>query len=225
MEKDSLFGSEFLTKVVEWSNLKRHSGKLFCSLKNTCALSVKDAVGYASVGKDVIDYSVSLQMDKETMTTRKSSNSQIKRLKSMIRLPEKPHSRRPGCKQSALVRVSERIRLRRRLLNIQKTESQKGRSSKTRKHEAEDPLGRCMSLQVAAAGDLCKQMRRFPNRLRFSSAVDGKIILDFEGLPLLRETIEALSLVTMGSMPLLKSREGLTLKFKYYSQRQKCFLD
>ena len=55
MAKESLFGNDFLTQVVEWSNLSRHSGKLFCSLKNSCSISVKDAVGYVSVGKDVID--------------------------------------------------------------------------------------------------------------------------------------------------------------------------
>ena len=223
MDKESLFGSEFLTQVVEWSNLKKHSGKLYCSLKNSCSISVKDAVGYASVGKDVVDYSVSFQMDKEIMSTRKATNTQIKRLRSMIQLPEKPHSRKPGCKQSALVRVSERIRLRKRLSNIQKKEFQNSRQ-RTKKYETEDPLGKCISLQITAAEDLCKQMRKFPSRLRFSSVIGGKAILDYEGLPLLRGTVEALSMVTLGPMPLLKSREGLTLKFKYYSQRQKCFL-
>ena len=224
MAKESLFGNEFLTQVVEWSNLNRHSGKLFCSLKNSCSISVKDSVGYVSVGKDVIEYSLSFQMDKEISTTKKSSKSQLKRLKSLIQLPEKPHSKRRVCKESALSRVSERIRLRKRLIGIQKKEFLKSSSSKTKKREVEDPLERCMRLQHSAAEDLCKQMKKFPSRIRFSFEGE-KVVLNYEGLPLLRGTIEALDSVTMGSMPLLKSREGLTLKFKYYSQRQKCFLN
>ena len=91
MARESLFGNDFLTQVVEWFNLNRQSGKLFCSLKNSCSISVRDAVGYVSVGKDVIEYSHSFQMDKEIATKKKSNKSQLKRLKSLIQLPEKPH--------------------------------------------------------------------------------------------------------------------------------------
>lgn len=52
MANNSLFGNDFLVKVVEWSNLASHSGKLFHSLEKES----EDSVGYVSVGLNVIEY-------------------------------------------------------------------------------------------------------------------------------------------------------------------------
>ena len=214
MGSDSLFGSDFLEKVVEWSNLPFHSGKLFCSLKKDC----EDEIGYVSVGKDVIEYSRVLA---GKIMTPESNAAHLERLNSIIRLPERPHSSKVfSSTETALDRVNKRISLRKRLERIQEKEFEEGPA---RLEDAKDPLERCMFLQDQAVADFCAQMAKFPNRIRGSKQDDGVTTLDYSRMPLKKTTLEAIDSVTLGPIPLLGDQEGLTFKFKYFSQREMRF--
>ena len=209
MEKDLLFGIDFLKKVVEWSELPNHSGKLFYSLEKD-----NDAVGYVSVGNDVIEYT---KVNEEVAACPVANAAHLERLRSLICLPEQPHSSRIFGPQSALTRINKRMALRDRLQAIQERELQGSMPE-------EDPLEKCLSLQNAAAEDFCAQLSKFPNRIRNLSILDdGSVVLDFSRLPLLEKTNEAINSINFCKIPLLAGQEGLIFKFKYYSKRRCCF--
>jgi hypothetical protein len=214
MASEPLFGSEFLERVVEWSNLSKHSGKLFCSLERNC----EDALGYVSVGNDVIEYA---KMKEEVARSPEASAAQFEHLKTIIKLPTRPHSSMVK-RGSALERVNHRLSLRGRLVQIQEREFQGAAAARGTR----DPLEKCLNLQNEAADDFSSQLSKFPDRIKvLSPGPRGSIVVDYRGLPLKGETIEALSSVTFGDVALLGGQEGLIFKFKYFSRSRMCFVE
>ena len=207
MADNSLFGSDFLEKVVEWSNLSSHSGKLFYSLDKDC----KDSVGYISVGENVIEYS---KVKPELTKYFEVKKAHFEYLKTIIVLPVEPHS---SPEQSKIQNSDSEI-MRRKLERIQ-NRIEKGSFC----HFLKDPLEKCFVLQNRAIEDICEQIARFPFRIGIKSGSDDETNIDISGLPLLQETVESLESVSFGPMPILGGQKGLTFKFRYFSQSRMKF--
>lgn len=212
MANNSLFGNDFLVKVVEWSNLASHSGKLFHSLEKES----EDSVGYVSVGLNVIEY---VKMRPEIENSFEAKKAHCEHLKNILVMPNEPHSSErtiPRQKDNCLIRSIVKGKL-------DRIQRRVGRDISSL--DLKDPLEKCYVLQHRAVEDVCEQLAKFPNRIRIKSELaGGTVAIDIGSLPLLKETVDALGWVRIGPIALLGGQEGITFKFRYFSQRKMNFL-